>query len=396
MPRNIVIARGTGPAADELEVEMCEHKGTGHPDTIADAVCEAASRELSRAYLDAFGRVSHYNLDKGLLIGGQSVPKFGGGAVIEPMKLVICGRASALRGDVGVEEVVRGAVERNLRERLHCDSKHFRIATEIRSGAPSLQRVIPEGGEPALANDTSIGVGFAPYSRLERLVLTMSRVLASEEFRARFPAAGDDFKIMGLRNGRRAAPHLTVALALVDRHIDGADHYFAVKDAIRDHLRESVNGEAEIVVNALDNRLAADESEVYLTVTGLSAEMGDDGQVGRGNRVNGLITPNRSMSLEAAAGKNPVSHVGKIYNVLAMLIARDVHSGIEGITEVTVQLLSEIGRRIDDPLVAAVVVKPGKNMTARLRRQVMKVTDDWLGDVSEVSRSVLNGDFRVC
>jgi len=396
MGRNIVVARATGPAADALEVEMCEHKGIGHPDTIADAACEAASRELARAYLDQFGRVLHYNLDKGLLIGGQSEPKFGGGAVIEPMKLVICGRASPLRGDFGVEEVVRGAVERNLQERLHCETKHFTITTEIRSGAPSLQRVIPGRGEPALANDTSFGAGFAPFSRLERLVLAMSRVLASEDFRARFPAAGDDFKIMGLRKGRRAAPHLTVALALVDRHIDGVNRYFAVKDAIRDHLRASVNGEANIVVNALDDRSAVDESGLYLTVTGLSAEMGDDGQVGRGNRVNGLITPGRSMSLEAAAGKNPVSHVGKIYSVLAMLIARDVHARIEGITEVTVQLLSEIGRHVDDPLVAAVVVTPEKNMTARMRREVIKVTDDWLGNASEVSRSVLNGDFRVC
>ncbi len=34
--------------------------------------------------------------------------------------------------------------------------------------------------------------------------------------------------------------------------------------------------------------------------SGLSAETGDDGQVGRGNRVNGLITPNGPMSLEAS------------------------------------------------------------------------------------------------
>ena len=37
------------------------------------------------------------------------------------------------------------------------------------------------------------------------------------------------------------------------------------------------------------------------------------------------------MSLEAAAGKNPVSHVGKLYNVLATLIARDIHAKVEGV-----------------------------------------------------------------
>jgi len=59
---------------------------------------------------------------------------------------------------------------------------------------------------------------------------------------------------------------------------------------------------------------------LYLTATGTSAEQGDDGQVGRGNRVNGLITPYRPMTLEAAAGKNPVSHVGKTYNIAARQI----------------------------------------------------------------------------
>ena len=56
---------------------------------------------------------------------------------------------------------------------------------------------------------------------------------------------------------------------------------------------------------------------MYLTVLGTSADGADGGQVGRGNRVNGLISLHRPMSTEAAAGKNPVSHVGKIYNLLA-------------------------------------------------------------------------------
>jgi S-adenosylmethionine synthetase len=43
-----------------------------------------------------------------------------------------------------------------------------------------------------------------------------------------------------------------------------------------------------------------------------------DAQFGRGNRINGLITPCRPMRLEAAAGKIPVTHVGKIYNVMAL------------------------------------------------------------------------------
>jgi len=63
---------------------------------------------------------------------------------------------------------------------------------------------------------------------------------------------------------------------------------------------------------------------LYLTVTGTSAESGDDGQAGRSNRVGGLITQWRPMTLEAAAGKNVFSHVGKSYSSVAHQIAREL------------------------------------------------------------------------
>jgi S-adenosylmethionine synthetase len=47
------------------------------------------------------------------------------------------------------------------------------------------------------------------------------------------------------------------------------------------------------------------QDELYLTYTGSSIESGDEGVVGRGNRVTGLITPLRPMNIEGAIGKNP-------------------------------------------------------------------------------------------
>ena len=72
--------------------------------------------------------------------------------------------------------------------------------------------------------------------------------------------------------------------------------------------------------NTLDERGKGMDG-IYLSLLGTSAEDADSGQVGRGNRVNGLISVNRPMGTEAAAGKNPVSHVGKIYNLLSHKIA---------------------------------------------------------------------------
>jgi S-adenosylmethionine synthetase len=76
--------------------------------------------------------------------------------------------------------------------------------------------------------------------------------------------------------------------------------------------------------------------------------------VGRGNRVNGLISLNRPQCSEAAAGKNPVSHVGKIYNLLTHRMANKVHQQVPDVKEVYVWLLSKIGQPIDQPAVAAV------------------------------------------
>ena len=146
-------------------------------------------------------------------------------------------------------------------------------------------------------------------------------------------------------------------------------------------------------MNALDDPDAIDESGLYLTVTGLSAEMGDDGQVGRGNRVNGLITPDRPMSLEAAAGKNPCSHVGKIYNVLAHRIARRICEQAPEVTAASVRLLSTIGRPINEP--QAIVVDIAAPDTKAIRSRVAKVVAEQIAAVEELIEELAKGTIAV-
>lgn len=385
MARRIVITPLERPPIEQQAVELCEHKGIGHPDTIVDGVCEAASRALSHAYLAAYGRILHHNLDKGLLVAGASRPCFGGGEMLEPMKLVICGRATSAGPEVNVRDVAAAAARDYLAHRVRCDLKYFEIATEIREGAGSLKEVLARGA--VLANDTSFGCGFAPYSRLEEAVLRLARVLRSEEFRARFPAAGDDFKVMGSRVDGDLS--FTVALAFIDRHVASLARYFALKEQIVAYLAAHLPPLAAVRLNTLDDPHARSEDGVYLTVTGLSAEMGDDGQAGRGNRVSGLITPGRLMSLEAAAGKNPVAHVGKLYNVLATLIAREVHETFDAVEEVGVQLLSNIGRPIDEPELAALEVRVKGGLTEGLKRRIAALVDERLAGIERVTPLIL-------
>jgi S-adenosylmethionine synthetase len=136
---------------------------------------------------------------------------------------------------------------------------------------------------------------------------------------------------------------------LIDRFVADVDDYVErtrrVQRLALGAARSTTNHDVDVRVNMADD---IESGDVYISVTGTSAEAGDDGEVGRGNRASGLITPYRPMTLEAAAGKNPYSHVGKLYNVLGQKIAERI-SAENGGVDVSCILASQIGHRIDDP-----------------------------------------------
>ena len=137
------------------------------------------------------------------------------------------------------------------------------------------------------------------------------------------------------------------------------------------------------------------KKSVFLTVTGTSAEMGDDGSVGRGNRCNGLITPNRPMSMEATSGKNPINHIGKIYNLLSTQVAQEAIKKVDGIEEMYIRLLSQIGKPIDQPLVASVQVLPRKGVTLpEINSEIRVIVDDNLANVTSITEKVIRGELK--
>lgn len=394
MSRNIVISPLSETPMEQRETEMCEHKGIGHPDTLIDGLCEIASHDLSRTYLKACGRVLHHNLDKGLLISGMSVPRFGGGKLVKPMKVIICGKATVIEGKIDPAAIAVDAASRFLRTHIRFPLEHFDITTEIKQGSGNLTSLFDRQEHVPLANDTSFGVAYAPYSRLEKAVLDLAHCLKSSEFRQLFPAAGDDYKIMGYRV--KGQVRFIVALAFIDKYIESAKHYFSVKQAVNDYLKDHLSLPGEISINTADDPAAKNEDGLYLTVSGLSAEMGDDGQVGRGNRVNGLISPDRAMSLEAAAGKNPTAHVGKVYNVLTYLMAQDIVKSIEEVSEVKVQLLSSIGRPVDQPEIAAIEASAARGLNDQINRKITSIAERWLASPAQVTDIILSGEGAPC
>ncbi len=402
MARTITINTIDRKPISELNVELVERKGLGHPDYIADASAEAVSRALSNYYLERYGVILHHNVDKVLVVGGQANPRFGGGDVIQPIYILVAGRMTTeVRTTTGVEKVPVGtiiitAIKDWIRNnfRFLDPDKHVIIDYRVGAGSTDLVGIYELGVKAAkipLANDTSIGVGFAPLTDTERLVLETERLLNSREFKAKLPEVGEDVKVMGLRIGKDVK--LTIAAAIISSLVKDKDHYLNVKEEIKDKVLDLAtkvvpNLTVDVTVNAADN---PEHGIFYLTVTGTSAEHGDDGATGRGNRANGLITPMRPMTMEATAGKNPVSHIGKLYNVLANRIAERIYGEVKGLREVYVYLLSQIGKPINEPLIANVEILPEPNVTlsGEIRNEINGIVSEELDNITSLTELVV-------
>jgi S-adenosylmethionine synthetase len=398
MERNIRVEPIDRRAVEDQTVEIVERKGIGHPDSICDGIAEHVSSALARAYLDRVGKVLHYNTDETQLVAGRSDSAFGGGEVLEPIYLLIVGRATKTYEGrtIPVDSIALEAAREYLRSEIPGIDleRHAVIDVRLGEGSGDLKNVFGEDGRQIpMANDTSFGVGHAPLTETERIVREAERRL-NGEFAADTPALGPDVKIMGKREGDRI--DLTVAAAMIDEHIPDLEAYKAAVEAVREFVADVADDhtdrEVSVAVNTADDY---ESGSVYLTVTGTSAENGDDGSVGRGNRANGLITPNRSMSMEATSGKNPVNHIGKIYNVLATEIAEEVVAEVPGIRDLRIRLLSRIGRPIDEPHVADAhaVTEDGVALTD-IEDEIEAIVDEQLADVRDVTDRVIDGDIK--
>jgi S-adenosylmethionine synthetase len=398
MERNIQVEPLRTVHIEEQGIELVERKGLGHPDSIADGVSESVSRALCRLYLDEFGRILHHNTDETQVVGGGSIPKFGGGRVTSPIYILLVGRATTeVNGEkLPYRDVAIEAARKYVQSVCaHLDiDKHVEFDCKIGQGSVDLRGVF-EQGKAVLSNDTSFGVGFAPLSDTERLVLETEKFLTLK-LKKKLHALGEDVKVMGYRQDEDI--HLTVAAALVDSELKDAREYASTCQEIHDQVAAQAakltRRKVTIDVNTADD---PELGRYYLTVTGLSMEAGDDGSVGRGNRANGLITPCRPMSLEASSGKNPVNHVGKIYNLLGNLIANDIVKEAGGdVREVHVRILSQIGKPVDQPQVAGIQILPAAGVKlAKVKPTAEAVAQKWFDDIDSIPRLLLTGKLSV-
>jgi len=400
--RNITVEEFKQIPLEKQKLEIVERKGLGHPDSICDAILDRVSVELSKEYLEKFGAIMHHNADKSLLVAGEVETKFGGGEVKQPMLLIFGDRATnEVEGtSVPVDEIAIRAAKSWLKENLRFvdPNKHVRYQVELKPGSAALTDIFRRKGKVMSANDTSAAVGYAPMTRTEKLVLETERYLNSKKFKQEFPESGEDIKVMGFRKNSELS--LTIGMAFVDRFVKDEGDYFRKKAEILERVRAFIKEKSDLKVtldiNTLDMR-GRGIGGIYTTVLGTSADGADSGQVGRGNRVNGVIPLNRHVGMEAAAGKNPVSHVGKIYNLLTHRIANSIYGRVEGLEEINVWLVSQIGKPIDQPLIAAarVITKQGVSIES-VRKGIEEVMDVELERIDKFCIDLAKGKIPVC
>lgn len=401
--RNILVDVLRQTPIEEQKLEIVERKGLGHPDCICDCIMDRISVRLSQEYIRKVGRIMHHNIDKSLLAAGESQTRFGGGEVKKPMLLIIGDRATFEVDDVKipVADIAVKTAKEWFKEKLRFvdPDKHVNYQVELKPGHPELMDIFKRKGRILEANDTSAAVGYAPMTRTEKIVLDTEKYVNSRGFKKSFPESGEDVKVMAFRKNNDL--RLTVSMAFVDRYVENENDYFKRKAAIQGEISHFVEEKADfekavVNLNTLD-RKGRGLGGVYVTVLGTSAEAGDSGQVGRGNRINGVIPLNRPFCSEAAAGKNPVSHVGKIYNTLTHKIASEIYNKVVGLEEVYIWLLSQIGKPIDEPAVAAaqVVMKKGNSFES-VKKEIGEVVNHELANIDKFCADLAQGKIPIC
>lgn len=378
--------------------EIVERKGIGHPDTICDLIMDKISVELSKLYLKEIGAIQHHNMDKSMLVAGQTENKFGGGKVTKPMKFVMGDRATfeANGKKLQIEDLAvttaKSWFEDNLR---HVKDEHIKFQLEIGTSSQELRSIF-KTSESFVANDTSALVGYAPFTKTESAVLETERYINSKKFKTEFPESGEDVKVMVFRKNNDL--EVTIAMAFVDSYVNSESHYFTRKNEMKQSIDEFYKGldfdKVNISINNLDSKNKGFEG-LYLTVLGTSADSADSGQVGRGNNANGVISLCRPAGAEAVAGKNPVSHIGKIYNAMSFKLAEQIHNDLPDL-EVLVWMYNVIGKPVNEP--QAIVVQPiseNKLDVSKLKNQVNEIIEKNLDKMNEFCMELALGKIEI-
>jgi len=394
---------------NNCDFEIVERKGRGHPDTLSDKLAELLSRTYSKYTLEKYDVVLRHQFDKLSLMGGKCEVRFGGGNFKFPIRLLINGRTTNKFDNevIDSKELLINTASKFLEKEL----RNFNFSTDCRviwentSNStrgmidnknkgdsaihnrfhPRSMKDLPEATRP-ISNDTAVGCAWAPFTKLERMILNIEKTLTSDEMWKKYPWMGSDCKIMGSRYKNEV--DLTISIPQLSTQVHSVNEYKTNYNITLTLINKIIKDkydfkEVEITLNPGDN---TDKEMLYLRLTGSCIESGDEGQVSRGNRLGGIISSRRPFSIEGLSGKNPLYHAGKIYSAASWDIVNKIYKQQNIPCEV--YIASQIDRPVDDPW--TVVVNSVKEIDKEKTGRIIK---DVLYNISEVTERLINGEY---
>ncbi len=405
------VTLGVNSGVEGLEYEVVERKGLGHPDTLADGIAESISLAYSKHCIETFGLVLHHNVDKISILGGLCDIRYGYGEMIKPIRLILNGRMSKSFASVpiDIERMQKDSATGYLKERLPRFDIERRL--EVHNFVTSNSRNpyffnprdasdLPEHTS-AYANDTSTMTGFWPLSELEKSVLRCECSFYEKSMKPKFSFVGQDIKVMAVRSGNSAK--FVVCAPFFASQITDEKDYFEKKQIVYEYLLWQLrNGENShditLDLNTEDNRVNKARKplarELYFCVSGSALDYGEEGVVGRGNRTYGLISCMRPSTAEAICGKNPVYHVGKVYNYVLREVSRLISEEFD--CKVDLVATTRNGDPLYDP--SKLNVNASKKLDKDKVTQLIKrslADRDWTKEILEKKVFLPTSDFNV-
>lgn len=380
-------------------MEIVERKGIGHPDTVCDIVSDLTMSAYSEALGKKLGGVPNGSFDKVAVAGGVAILGFNACEVVTPPTYYLLGKAMEVDGSTDyMEPIFRGSVDHAVKTIFGLEVlEGYRpnITVDVNSGIGAEhdadfykagRKSLNSLWDYRLSNDTVACSGWYPFTKHERLTVTLENFINGEEFKGAFPETGTDVKILTRYIDNET--YLTICIPFIAKATPSELFYTAKKREIESVISNYVNervGKATIALNTKDI-----PGKGYLTVYGSAMDKGDRGMTGRGNRYPGLISVTRPSGVEAYSGKNPNNHSGRIYTKLAFDIARAIfeETGVAGCVFIT----ADNGAKLTEPS-SVRVIQNGKDVTAQHKESIHQQLESNLNE-----RTVINvfSDYRTC
>ncbi|AMR88280.1 methionine adenosyltransferase [Bacillus thuringiensis] len=371
---------------DQLQYEVVERKGLGHPDTLTDGIAEAAEIEYCKYCLDKFRYIPHHNFDKVMILGGQCMQKYGGEKFSDPIQVIFMGRGSKSFGSetIPMEEIQIKAAKAYLSRVLpHLDVESestivFRSITSSHSTrpywfSPRDKNDLPEYSEKGpTANDTATMISYWPLTKSEQLALDIEGYFYQNNEEGlpypRFKEFGGDIKVMVVRDGDSTVA--TVTVPQITTMTATAEQYFKREQSLRNYLTKYVQSKYpnETINLIINTQTLGDNPRPYLVTAGSCTDFGEEGAVGRGNKTHGIISSFRPNTMEAPHGKNSTYFVGKVLGYQADVIAKQIYA-VTG-SPCQIILRANIGDNLYTP--SKIIVSTAQSVNEAMVQDIVK------------------------